>query len=193
MSAPQSAAYGRMPMATCYRKRQLFSCRLPSASERRNLWKNSARVLYSLFGNADCIPPSRGGAKTRSTSQRLRRRSVFRLTKGHAPLQCERIASGVRPRSPQAERSALPLQASKAFTSLQGDTIATSRHPEPAEGSLWKYRQNLNRDPSASLRFAQDDKKVAKLSFNDLIARGKMTLLPKRPQFAAYLRLSRKE
>ena len=65
-SAPQSAAYGRMPMATCCRKRQLFSCRLPSASERRNLWKNSARVLYSLFGNADCIPPSRGGAKTRS-------------------------------------------------------------------------------------------------------------------------------
>ena len=64
-SAPQSAAYGRMPMATCCRKRQLFSCRLPSASERRNLWKNSARVLYSLFGNADCIPPSRGGAKTR--------------------------------------------------------------------------------------------------------------------------------
>ena len=22
------------------------------------------------------------------------------------------------------------------------------RHPEPCEGSLWKYRQNLNRDPS---------------------------------------------
>ena len=146
-STPQSAAYGRMPMATCCRKRQLFSCRLPSASERRNLWKNSARVLYSLFGNADCIPPSRGGAKTRSTSQRLCRRSA------------------------------------------QGDTIATSRHPEPAEGSLWKYRQNFNRDPSASLRFAQDDKKVAKPPFINPTARGKMTLLPKRPQFVAHLRL----
>ena len=74
-SAPQSAAYGRMPMATCCRKRQLFSCRLPSASERRNLWQNPARVLYSLFGNADCIQPSRGGAKTRSTRRHLAARS----------------------------------------------------------------------------------------------------------------------
>ena len=80
-SAPQSAAYGGMTMATCCRKRQLFSCRLPSASERRNLWQNPARVLYSLFGNADCIPPSRGGAKTRSTSQRLCRRSAQGDTK----------------------------------------------------------------------------------------------------------------
>ena len=146
MSAPQSAAYGRMPMATCCRKRQLFSCRLPSASERRNLWKIAARAVYSLFGNTDCIPPSRGGAKTRSTSQRLCRRSA------------------------------------------QGDTIVTFCHPELVEGSLWEYRQNLNRDPSTSLRFAQDDKKVAKLSFNDHIARGKMTLLPKRPQFAENVR-----
>ena len=69
-SAPQSAAYGRMPMATCCRKRQLFSCRLPSASERRNLWKIAARAVYSLFGNTDCIQPSRGGAKTRSTRRR---------------------------------------------------------------------------------------------------------------------------
>ncbi len=74
-SAPQSAAYGRMPMATCCRKRQLFSCRLPSASERRNLWKNPARILYSLFGNADCIQPSRGGAKTHSTRRHLAARS----------------------------------------------------------------------------------------------------------------------
>ena len=64
------------------------------------------------------------------------------------------------------------------------------RHPEPCEGSLWKYRQNFNRDPSASLRFAQDDKKVAKPPFINPTARGKMTLLPKRPQFAAYLRLN---
>ena len=49
------------------------------------------------------------------------RRLIFRLT-GAAPLQCVRIAAGIRPRSPQAERLALPLQASKAFTSLQGDT-----------------------------------------------------------------------
>ena len=38
-----------------------------------------------------------------------------------APLQCVRIAAGIRPRSPQAERLALPLQASKAFALLQGD------------------------------------------------------------------------
>ena len=31
-------------------------------------------------------------------------------------------------------------------------------HPEPCEGSLLKYRQDLNRDPSTSLRSAQDDK-----------------------------------
>ena len=70
MSAPQSAAYGRMPMATCCRKRQLFSCRLPSASERRNLWNIAAGALCSLFGNTICIRPSRGGAKTRSTRRR---------------------------------------------------------------------------------------------------------------------------
>ena len=63
-------------------------------------------------------------------------------SQGAQPLQCERIAAGGRPRSPQAERSALPLQASKAFTSLQGDTIVTLCHPEPCEGSLLKYRQN---------------------------------------------------
>ena len=38
-------------------------------SERRNLWNIAARVLYSLFGNAICIHPSRGGAKTRSAPQ----------------------------------------------------------------------------------------------------------------------------
>ena len=53
----------------------------PSASERRNLWQNPARVLYSLFGNTDCIQPSRGGAKTRSTSRRLCRRSAQGDTK----------------------------------------------------------------------------------------------------------------
>ena len=79
---PQSAAYGRMPMATCCRKRRLFSRRLLAA-----------------------VPS---------------RRLVFRLT-GAAPLQCVRIAAGIRPRSPQAERLALPLQASKAFTFLQDD------------------------------------------------------------------------
>ena len=31
-------------------------------------------------------------------------------------------------------------------------------HPEPCEGTLLEYCQDLNRDPSASLRFAQDDK-----------------------------------
>ena len=39
----------------------------------------------------------------------------------------------------------------------QGDTIVTFCHPEPCEGSLSEYRQDLNRDPSTSLRFAQDD------------------------------------
>ena len=41
----------------------------------------------------------------------------------------------------------------------QGDTIATSRHPEPVEGSLLAYRQDLNRDSSTSLRSAQNDVK----------------------------------
>ena len=41
----------------------------PSVSERRNLWQNSARVLYSLFDNTDCILPSRGGVKTRSKAR----------------------------------------------------------------------------------------------------------------------------
>ena len=39
----------------------------------------------------------------------------------------------------------------------QGDTIVTFCHPEPVERSLSEYRQDLNRDPSTSLRFAQDD------------------------------------
>ena len=39
----------------------------------------------------------------------------------------------------------------------QGDIIVTFCHPEPCEGSLLEYRQDLNRDPSTSLRFAQDD------------------------------------
>ena len=43
----------------------------------------------------------------------------------------------------------------------QGDTIVTLCHPEPCEGSLWEYRQNLKRDPSTARRLcrrsAQDD------------------------------------
>ena len=39
----------------------------------------------------------------------------------------------------------------------QGDIIVTFCHPEPCEGALLEYRQDLNRDPSTSLRFAQDD------------------------------------
>ena len=77
------------------------------------------------------------------------RRLVFRLT-GAEPLQCVRIAAGIRPRSPQAERLALPLQASKAFTSLQGDIKEQPLpcHPEPREGSLCEYRLYFYRDPS---------------------------------------------
>ena len=69
-SAPQSAAYGRMPMATCCRKRQLFSCRLPSVSEWRNLWQHTAGAVCSLFGNMNCIQSSRSGAKIRSARRR---------------------------------------------------------------------------------------------------------------------------
>ena len=60
----------------------------------------------------------------------------------------------------------------------QGDKKGTHMcHPEFVEGSLWKYRQNLNRDPCR--RSTQDDTK-RKLPFNNQTARGKMTLLPKR-------------
>ena len=73
------------------------------------------------------------------------------------------------------------------------------RHPELVEGSLCEFRQYLNRDPSTPLRYAQDDGKEARgfaqddvryfLSYNQ-ITRGKMTLLPKRPQIVANLRLN---
>ena len=71
-------------------------------------------------------------------------------SQGLRPLQCVRIAAGIRPRSPQAERLALPLQASKAFTSLQGDIKGQPLpcHPEPREGSLCEYRLYFYRDPS---------------------------------------------
>ena len=53
----------------------------PSVSERRNLWQKSARVLYSLFDNTDCILPSRGGVKTRSTTRGVPPRSAQGDTK----------------------------------------------------------------------------------------------------------------
>ena len=70
----------------------------------------------------------------------------------------------------------------------QGDIIVTFCHPEPCEGSLLEYRQDLNRDPSTSLRFAQGDNEHC--IFNKLIARPKTTFFGKRPQFAENLRLN---
>ena len=64
--------------------------------------------------------PSHAGQRPVRLAAVPSRRLVFRLT-GAAPLQCVRIAASIRPRSPQAERLALPLQASKAFALLQGD------------------------------------------------------------------------
>ena len=58
-----------------------------------------------------------------------------------------------------------------------------SCHPELAEGSLLEYRHYYHRDPSTSLRSAQDD--VRRFLSNNQIARGKMTLLPKRPLVGA--------
>ena len=50
-----------------------------------------------------------------------------------------------------------------------------SCHPELREGSLCRYRHYFHRDPSTSLRSAQDD--VRRFLSNNQIARGKMTLL----------------
>ena len=62
--------------------------------------------------------------------------------------------------SPRAtEQRPVRLAAVPSRRLAQGDTIATSRHPEPVEGSLLKYRQYLNRDSSTSLRSAQNDGK----------------------------------
>ena len=69
----------------------------PSVSERRNLWQNSARVarvLYSLFDNTDCILPSRGGVKTRSTTRGVPPRSAQGDNVGIVP----HVSSRAQPR-----------------------------------------------------------------------------------------------
>ena len=93
-SAPQSAAYGRMPMATCCRKRQLFRRRLPSA------------VSGEIFG----ILPREPYAVYLETLSASDPRAAGQRPDRLAAVPSRRLA--------------------------QGDTIATSRHPEPVEGSL---------------------------------------------------------
>ena len=75
-----------------------------------------------------------------------------------------------------------------------GPKQCLSCHPEPCEGSLLKYCQDLNRDPSIARRLCrrstQDDKEVAKPPFNNLTARAKIAILAKRTQFAENFRLN---
>ena len=115
----------------------------PSVSERRNLWQNSARVLYSLFDNTDCILPSRGGVKTRSKA-----RAVLPCLQGVKRARRNRRHMGASPWQFVAESvSFLPPITSRRLCRhfTQGYTVENIlnnllRVPKPR---LWKSALNL--------------------------------------------------
>ena len=91
----------------------------PSAASGEIFGNYSARALYSLFGNTNCILPPRGGAKTRSTPRRLRRRSAQGDTKRQTHLSTIQM----RVPKPRLWKSALNLSHSVAFLRLNPERV----------------------------------------------------------------------